>query len=111
MLYQAVMIMLTLPSWVNGSSCLHPILEDLTTCTNDISMVWQLHGISKKIDSFLTMTANPNWPEIVQELLPGQTVADRPDLVSHVLYLKKKALLNAIVKDGIFGPCVAHVYA
>ena len=64
----------------------------------------------KKIDIFLTMTANPNWPKIVQELLPGQTVADRPDLVSHVFYLKKKALLNAIVKDGIFGPCVAHVY-
>jgi len=57
------------------------------------------------------MTANPNWPEIVRELLPGQTVADRPDLVSHVFYLKKKALLNAIVKDGIFGPCMAHVYA
>ncbi len=53
----------------------------------------------KKIDIFLTMTANPNWPEIVQELLPGQTVADRPDLVSRVFYLKKKALLNAIVKD------------
>ena len=30
----------------------------------------------KKIDIFLTMTANPNWPEIVQELLPGQTIAD-----------------------------------
>ena len=65
----------------------------------------------KKIDIFLTMTTNPNWPEIVQELLPGQTVADRPDLVSRIFYLKKKALLNAIVKDGIFGPCVAHVYA
>ena len=30
----------------------------------------------KKIDIFLTMTANPNWPEIVQKLLPGQTVAN-----------------------------------
>lgn len=64
----------------------------------------------KKIDIFLTMTANPNWPEITRELLPGQTVNDRPDLVSRVFQLKKKALLNAILKDGIFGPCVAHVY-
>jgi hypothetical protein len=65
----------------------------------------------KKIDIFLTMTANPNWPEIIQELLPGQTVADRPDLVSRVFHLKKKVLLDAILKDGIFGPCVAHIYA
>jgi hypothetical protein len=65
----------------------------------------------KKIDIFLTMTANPNWPEIKRELLPGQTVADRPDLVSRVFQLKRKVLMNAILKDGIFGPCVAHVYA
>jgi hypothetical protein len=65
----------------------------------------------KKIDIFLTMTANPNWPEIKRELLPGQTVADRPDLVTRVFQLKRKALMNAILKDGIFGPCVAHVYA
>jgi hypothetical protein len=65
----------------------------------------------KKIDIFLTMTANPNWPELKRELLPHQTVADRPDLVSRVFQLKKKVLMNAILKDGIFGPCAAHVYA
>jgi Helitron helicase-like domain at N-terminus len=65
----------------------------------------------KKIDIFLTMTANPNWIEIKRELLPGQTVVDRPDLVSRVFQLKKKTLMNAILKDGIFGPCVGHVYA
>ena len=64
----------------------------------------------KKIDIFLTMTANPKWVEITRELLPGQTAADRPDLVSRVFQLKKKALLNAILKDGIFGASVAHVY-
>ena len=65
----------------------------------------------KKIDIFLTMTANPNWPEITRELLPGQTAADRPDLVSRVFHLKMKALVTAILKDGIFGPCVAHIYS
>jgi hypothetical protein len=57
------------------------------------------------------MTANPNWPELKRELLPHQTVADRPDLVSCVFQLKKKVLMNAILKDRIFGPCSAHVYA
>lgn len=65
----------------------------------------------RKIDLFLTMTANPNWPEIKRELLHGQSITDRPDLVSHVFSLKKKALMHAILKDGIFGPCVAHVYS
>lgn len=36
----------------------------------------------KKIDIFLTMTANPKWPEITCELLSGQTISDCPDLVS-----------------------------
>ena len=35
-------------------------------------------------DLFLTMTSNPNWPEIKEALLPGQIAADRPDLVDHV---------------------------
>ena len=72
-----------------------------------------LDGIARhfrKIDIFLTMTADPNWPEIRRELLPGQTVTDRPDLVARVFQLKKKALMNAILKYHIFGPCDAHVY-
>jgi Helitron helicase-like domain at N-terminus len=60
----------------------------------------------KKIDIFLTMTANPNWPEIKRELLNGQAVCDRPDLVSRVFQLKRKALMHATLKDQIFGPCV-----
>ena len=30
---------------------------------------------------FATMTANPNWREIREALLPGQTAQDHPDLV------------------------------
>ncbi len=64
----------------------------------------------KRVDLFLTMTANANWPEVTRELLPGQTAADRPDLVARVFQLKKKALLQEIFKDGIFGRAVAQVY-
>jgi len=31
---------------------------------------------------FITFTANPKWDEIVRELLPYQTAAQRPDLVA-----------------------------
>ena len=64
----------------------------------------------RKVDLFLTMTTNPQWPEILQALLPGQTAYDRPDLVARVFQLKKEALLNYITKHGIFGMTVAHVY-
>jgi hypothetical protein len=38
----------------------------------------------RKVDLFIMMTTNPNWEEIQRELLPGQTLYDRPDLVAWV---------------------------
>jgi hypothetical protein len=65
----------------------------------------------QKPDLFVTMTANPKWPEIQDELLkihslnnePGrhQTAPDRPDIVARVFHQKKEALLKEI-KDGMF---------
>ncbi|KAA6411530.1 MAG: hypothetical protein FRX48_04810 [Lasallia pustulata] len=50
---------------------------------------------------FVTFTVNPNWVEIQHELLPDQSVNDRPDLVARVFQLKKKALLLDL--QTIFG--------
>ena len=61
-------------------------------------------------DLFITATANPNWPEITNTLLPGQTVQDRPDLVSHVFYQKKLFLIDLIVNKNIFGGTVTHIH-
>lgn len=33
---------------------------------------------------FITFTANPTWQAITNELLPGQTASDRPDVVLRV---------------------------
>ena len=63
-----------------------------------------------QVDIFMTMTTNPQWPEITQELLPGQTAYDRPELVSQVFQMKKKAIIDFIYKHGIFGSAVAYVY-
>ncbi|EMR68302.1 putative atp-dependent dna helicase pif1 protein [Eutypa lata UCREL1] len=59
---------------------------------------------------FITFTANPNWPEIRRELLPGQTVNDRPDIGIRVFDQKRKELLNDITKHHCFGHCVAVVW-
>jgi hypothetical protein len=67
-------------------------------------------GRLKKPHLFITMTCNPNWPEIRQELLPGQEPMNRPDLVSRVFKLKKQQMLDEIFKDQIFGKCPARVW-
>ena len=63
-----------------------------------------------KPDIFLTMTANPKWPEITQNLFPGQTASDRPDIVSRVFELKKRAILKEINR-GLFGGVAARVHS
>ena len=75
-----------------------------------------------KPDIFLTMTANPNWPEIQDALLREQppadesapqgrkqTAADRPDIVARVFEQKKKALIQEI-KSGLFGKVTAMIH-
>lgn len=58
---------------------------------------------------FITFTANPRWPEIIENLLPGQQPTDRPDLIARVFCLKVQELLTDI-RNGILGPYAGHVY-
>ena len=41
-----------------------------------------------KPDFFVTLTCNPHWREIWENLYPGQHTTDRPDLVARVFMLK-----------------------
>jgi hypothetical protein len=63
-----------------------------------------------KIDFFITVTANPAWPEITWELWPGECVEDYPELTTCIFNLKKKAILEDILKNGVLGRMAAHVY-
>ena len=58
---------------------------------------------------FITMTCNPKWPEIQQELFHRQHANDRPDIVARVFHLKKEALSDVLTKECIFGKVLAHV--
>ena len=72
-----------------------------------------------KPDIFLTMTANPSWPEIDDNLFTydddpdqprkRQTASDRPDIVARVFAQKIKAMLKDI-KDGLFGDVQGFVF-
>src|ERR1044071_6521524 len=63
-----------------------------------------------KPDLFITVTCNPNWPEIKEALLSGQTAQDRSDLISRVFNMKLKAILKNILKEYIFGKVLAYLY-
>ncbi|XP_065664855.1 uncharacterized protein LOC136086500 [Hydra vulgaris] len=62
-----------------------------------------------KPDLFITFTWNPKWREITENLNPGQTENDRPDLVIREFKLKLNNFLNDIFKHGVLWKVVTHV--
>ena len=63
-----------------------------------------------KPDLFVTFTCNPRWSEITENLYPGQTAIDRPDLVARVFHMKLKSLLDDLHKRHVLGKTIAHVH-
>jgi hypothetical protein len=52
-----------------------------------------------KPDIFLTITCNPNWPEIQEQLKPFDLAQNRPDLTSRIFRAKVEQLKKYIVKE------------
>jgi hypothetical protein len=89
-----------LPSSVVGSPCfMNQLFQD------SMAIVCKF-GVP---DIFLTMTANPRWPEIDANLFAGQTASDQPDIVARVFELKKNELLCKVM-HGFFGAVAARVH-
>ncbi|XP_021721338.1 uncharacterized protein LOC110688886 [Chenopodium quinoa] len=63
-----------------------------------------------KPDLFVTMTCNPNWPEIKAEIAPGEKAQDRPDLVARVFREKLIALKKKITDEFVFGEVATFIY-
>ena len=49
---------------------------------------------------FITMTCNPKWKEIKNELFTTQIANDRPDIIARVFNLKKKAIMKDLTKKN-----------
>ncbi|CAG8592648.1 27903_t:CDS:2 [Dentiscutata erythropus] len=64
-----------LPSSFMGGPC------DMYQRYQDAMALVQTYG---KPDIFITITCNPRWPEIIKELMPLQTLQDRPDLADKI---------------------------
>ncbi|KAL6529909.1 hypothetical protein OROMI_028554 [Orobanche minor] len=48
-------------------------------------------------DFFITMTCNPNWPEIREGLLPGDEAQNRSDLIARVFRARNEELKNELI--------------
>ena len=92
-------------TFVKVSNDLHRLKQDELD-TSDLSLVRE-YG---KPDLFITMTCNPKWPEIVNELRPGQEPQDRPDIVARVFKDKMDQLMNDLVQGECFGKVVGYLY-
>jgi Helitron helicase-like domain at N-terminus len=88
-----------LSSSFSGSTC-----NMIQLCQDALAVNCHFKG-----DLFVTITVNPHVSEIQRELLPGQTVADRPDLITRVFNLKVKQFFDDVYKYKKFGNVVAHV--
>ena len=90
-----------LPATVTGSKrYMHKRLQDALTLTSRFC----------KPDLFITMTANPKWSEIQDQLPAGFSPQSRPDIVNRVFHLKKSKLIKLIEKDQVFGKLRAYTY-
>ena len=90
-----------LPSSFSGSP------RHMNECYQDAMAVVRLFG---KPDLFITMTCNPNWPEILAEVPAPQLVEERPDVVTRVFRLKFLDLLHQVVQRHAFGECLGYVW-
>ena len=58
---------------------------------------------------FITVTFNADWKEVQENLLPGQSAYDRPDLCCRVFKLKMKEIMKVLKSGKIFGAYDSHL--
>ncbi|KAG6514057.1 hypothetical protein ZIOFF_024396 [Zingiber officinale] len=77
------------------------------TCLHYYAHMLQTYG---KPDLMLTMTCNPNWIEIKEQLLSGQSPQDRPDLITRVFKAKFEEFKKDILDRGVLGKVISYSY-
>ena len=75
--------------------------------------IFECYGTYPKIrkpDVLLTITCNPNWIEIKQELAEGEIAQDRPELVYRIFRAKLVVLKKKLKDEKIFGEPAAMIH-
>jgi Helitron helicase-like domain at N-terminus len=77
-------------------------------CSTNIANALALAQWGGPPDAFITITTNPNWPEIQSQLRPGQNWGDIPTVVARVFHAKLQQILFAI--KNLFCPLIRTKY-
>ena len=80
------------PSFIGGPRHMHRLYHDAMAAVRKFG----------KSDLFVTVTCNPNWPDIKSNLSVNETANDRPYLCARVFHGKLKRLLYELTTIGIF---------
>ena len=91
---------IVLPSTYKGCS------RNLQQLYQDAMAIIRAHG---KPDLFVTITCNPKWLEILNELKDVQN-SDKLTIIARVFKIKLTAILNDIFVNEIFGKVQAHMF-
>ena len=59
---------------------------------------------------FITITCNPNWPEIKRALFPGEQPGNRPEVLAKVFKIRLDALMHDLLKRQVLGKVIGHFY-
>ena len=89
------------PTFTGGSRYQHQLYQDAMAIVRHFG----------KPDFFITFTCNPQWQEITDALLPTQTAADRPDIISRVFKIKLHSLLEDLYysKQPLLGKMIGLI--
>ena len=60
-------------------------------------------------DLFIAFTCNEYWPEIRDNLKPGQTPSDRPDLIARVFQMYHTEVMKDRTESHVLGRCISKI--
>ena len=61
-------------------------------------------------DLFVTVTFNPEWPELSRMMPAHSSVHDHPDVVARVFWLRFSRIMKDIVDGAVFGQVISYCY-
>jgi hypothetical protein len=61
-------------------------------------------------DLFVTVTFNPEWPELARLMPVNGSVHDHPDVVARVFWIRFSRIIQDIVDNGVFGEVLSYCW-
>ena len=61
-------------------------------------------------DLFVTVTFNPEWPELSRLMPAGGNIHDHPDVAARVFWLRFSRIMKDIIDHAVFGEVLSYCY-